>query len=197
MTFLPASLPSTKSACYCPFLVQFLFHGIAAQAQAQAEQTVSPQAPTVDPKLDHQYAILLEVEGNISANHASLVARLNSQDSEVELIIQAAIGFNKTLNQLVEENETLRNRQAAAAVLQVTQFLMVILYFLVIGIVYLVKCFKVQQAKQLEQNLQEMEERLQERKKQEEVCRQTTKVLLFTLLVQQMQQSQGAAQHSW
>ena len=96
-------------------------------------------------------------------------------DSEVELIIQAAIGFNKILNQLVEENETLRNRQAAAVVLQVTQFLMVILYSLVIGIVYLVKYFKVQQAKQLEQNLQEMEERLQERKKQEEVCRQTTK----------------------
>ena len=68
------------------------------------------------------------------------------------------------MNQLVEENETLRNRQAAAAVLQVIQFFMVILYFLVIGIAYLVKCFEKARAKQLEQNLPEMAERLQERK---------------------------------
>ena len=129
---------------------------------------MDPAAATVDslvPRLNHNYAILLDVESNISHNHGQLLNRLDSVDSEVELIIQAAIGFNKTLNQLVEENETLRNRQAAAAVLQVTQFLMVILYFFVIGIVYLMKCFKVQQAKQLEQNLQEMEKRLQERRK--------------------------------
>ena len=92
----------------------------------------------------------------------------------VELIIQAATGFNKTLNQLVEENKTLRNRQAAAAAISVCQLLIVIIYLMVIGIIYIVKCFKEQQAKQLEQNLELMESRLQERKKQEEVCRQAT-----------------------
>ena len=72
--------------------------------------------------------------------------------------------MHKTLNQLVEENKTLRNRQAAAAAISVCQLLIVIIYLLVIGVIYIVKCFKIQQAKQLEQNLQEMEERLQERK---------------------------------
>ena len=125
--------------------ILFLFLGIEAQ------QTAAP-------------LVCQLITDNLGDSHDTLVARLDSVDSQVELVTQAAIGFNKTLNQLVVENETLRNRQAAAAVLQVTQFLMVILYFLMIGIVYLVKCFKTQQAKQLEQNLQEMEERLQERK---------------------------------
>ena len=82
----------------------------------------------------------------------------------VELIIQAATGFNKTLNHLVEENKTLKGRQAAAAGISVCQLLIVIIYLLVIGIIYIVKCFKEQQAKQLEQNLELMEGRLQERK---------------------------------
>ena len=81
---------------------------------------------TFKSKLNHQFAILLEVESN------------------VELIIQAAIGFNRTLDQLVEENETLRNRQAAAAVLSVCQLLIFLVYLVTIGISYLVKCFKVQ-----------------------------------------------------
>ena len=150
-----------------PVLLLSLFHGIEAQegqtANEAALQTsldnlhsalfgTKDQAPRI--------GILADTPGNVYG----IVARLDSVDSEIELITQAAIGFNKTLNQLVEENETLRNRQAAAAVLQVIQFLMVILYFLVIGIAYLVKCFEKARAKQLEQNLQEMEERLQERK---------------------------------
>ena len=85
-------------------------------------------------------------------------------EDKLESVILAANGFNQMLNQLVEENKTLRNRQAAAAVISVCQLLIVIIYLLVIGVIYIVKCFKVQQAKQLEQNLQEMEERLQERK---------------------------------
>ena len=121
--------------------ILFLFHGIAAQAQ----QTVNPRPATVDRKLDHLFANLGVVDGNINDNHETLVARQDSVDSEVELIIQAAIGFNKTLNKLVEENTTLRNRQAAAAVHQINQFLLVIFYFLVIGIVYHKTCCQVTQ----------------------------------------------------
>ena len=79
------------------------------------------------------------------------------------------------MNHLLEENETLRKRQAAAAAISVTQLLIVIIYLLVIGVSYLVKCFKKQQEKQLVQNLELMESRPQERKKQEEVCKQATK----------------------
>ena len=85
-------------------------------------------------------------------------------EDKLDSVILAANGFNQTLNHLLEENKTLRNRQAAAAALSVCQLLIVIIYLLVIGVIYIVKCFKVQKAKQLDQNLQEMEERLQERK---------------------------------
>ena len=93
----------------------------------------------------------------------------------VELIIQAATGFNKTLNKLVEENKTLKQRQAAAAVISVCQLLLFLAYLGTIGISYLVKCFKKQQEKQLVENLEHMEARLQERKKQDKVCKQATK----------------------
>ena len=165
-TCLPASPPSTKpTMASLPILLLFLFHGI----EAQTEQTVdAPRTGALHNILGNVLHIkhaLMDNNGEIKVDHFSLVIqRLDSVDSEVELIIQAAIGVNKTLNQLVKEDESLRNRQSAEAVLQVIQLLMVILYFLVIGIAYLVKCFEKARAKQLEQNLQEMEERLQERK---------------------------------
>ena len=101
-----------------------------------------------------------ESDQNLAAKLDSVILEVQS----VELIIQAATGFNKTLNQLVEENKTLRNRQAAAAAISVCPLLIVIIYLLVIGITYIVKCCKEQQAKQLEQNLELIESRLQERK---------------------------------
>ena len=51
-----------------------------------------------------------------------------------------------------------------AAAISVSQLLIVIIYLLVIGVSYLVKCFKKQQEKQLVENLELMESRLQERK---------------------------------
>ena len=91
-------------------------------------------------------------------------------EDKLDSVILAANGFNQTLIQILEENKTLRNRQAAAAAISVFQLLIVIIYLLVIRVIYIVKCFKVQQAKQLEQNLQEMEERLQERKSKRRVA---------------------------
>ena len=150
-----------------PILLLFLFHGIEAKEGqlvnvAALQTSLDNLHSTLFGSKEHhpRFGIMADTLGNVGR----IIQRLDSVDSEIELITQAAVGFNKTLNQLVEENETLRNRQAAAAVLQVIQFLMVILYFLVIWIAYLVKCFEKAQAKQLEQNLQEMEERLQERK---------------------------------
>ena len=64
----------------------------------------------------------------------------------------------------MEESKTLKGRHAAAPTHQVCQFLMVITYLLVIGISYIVKCFKKQKANQPEENLEMMENCLQERK---------------------------------
>ena len=70
----------------------------------------------------------------------------------------------------------MKGRQAAAAAISVCQLLLVIVYLCVIGGIKIVKVFKKQQEKQLVANLELMESRLQERKKQEEVCRQATEV---------------------
>ena len=72
--------------------------------------------------------------------------------------------LNKTLYQLQEDLQTVKGRQAVAAAISVSQLLIVIIYLLVIGVSYLVKCFKKQQEKQLVENLELMESRLQERK---------------------------------
>ena len=114
-------------------------------------------------------ALFRSINAKIEEGDQTLVARLDSiilEVQSVQLIIEAATGFNKTLNQLMAENKTLKRRQAAAAILQVCQFLIVILYFLVVGVIYLVKCVKKQQAEQLEENLEMMDYRLQERKTQ-------------------------------
>ena len=118
------------------------------------------------------------IHAKIEESEQTLAARLDSvilEVQSVELIIQAATGFNKTLNQLVEENKTLKGRQAAAAALQVCQFFIAIIYLLVIGISCLVKCFKKKQEQKLVENLELMKSHLQERKKLNEVCRQATK----------------------
>ena len=140
------------------FLALLLFlNGIAAQQQ-QTETTDQLLAKLLAPRIGCATQAIADTYMN------SISRDFQTLEDKLESVILAANGFNQMLNQLVEENKTLRNRQAAAAVISVCQLLIVIIYLLVIGVIYIVKCFKVQQAKQLEQNLQEMEERLQERK---------------------------------
>ena len=79
------------------------------------------------------------------------------------------------MNQLQNDLQTMKGRQSAAAAISVSQLLLVIAYLCVIGGIKIVKVFKKKQEKQLVANLELMESRLQERKKQEEVCRQATK----------------------
>ena len=135
------------------------------------------KAEWADSRANSASSQLRDILAKIEAAEQTVAARLNSvilEVQSVELIIQAATGFNKTLNELVEENKTLKQRQAAAAAISVCQLLLFLAYLGTIGISYLVKCFKKQQEKQLVENLELMESRLQERKKQEEVCRQAT-----------------------
>ena len=144
-----------------PILVLFIT-GCITQAQAQT------QTETTDDKLD-KLLTGQEFQGRVTA---SVCQRLENEatsqrqalDDKLDSVILAANEFNQTLNHLLEENETLRKRQAAAAAISVTQLLIVIIYLLVIGVSYLVKCFKKQQEKQLVENLELMEARLQDRK---------------------------------
>ena len=71
----------------------------------------------------------------------------------------------------------MKGRQAAAAAISVGQLLIFLAYIGTIGINYLVKCFKKQQEKQLVENLELMESRLQERKtKRRSAARSSPKV---------------------
>ena len=136
---------------------------------------------SLDDKLD-KLLTGQELQGrHIASVQARLENKATSQrqvlDDKLDSVILAANEFNQTLNHLLEENKTLRNRQAAAAAISVTQLLIVIIYLLVIGVSYLVKCFKEQQEKQLVENLELMESRLQERKnKRRSAARSSPKV---------------------
>ena len=110
---------------------------------------------------------LRDILSKIEESKQILAARLDSvilEVQSVELIIQATTGFNKTLNQLQDDLQTVKGRQAAAAAVAVFQCVIFLAYLGTIGISYLVKCFKKQQEKQLVENLELMESRLQERK---------------------------------
>ena len=69
-----------------------------------------------------------------------------------------------THQEVLEELQTLKGRLAAAAVLSVTQLLIVIIYLVVSGVMFLVKRCKKHQAKQMEENLEMMENILMQRK---------------------------------
>ena len=128
------------------FLGLLLFlNGIAAQQQQtettnqkldkllagqELQQTTEFASRLANSDLSWNKDIISKIAEKIAESEQTLVAGLESivlEVQSVELIIQAAYGFNKTLNQLVEENKTLRNRQAAAAAISVCQLLVVII----------------------------------------------------------------------
>ena len=133
-----------------PLPILFLFiTGCFTQTQTQTEST--------DQKLDRILASIVDATNGRVLDHSRFVDELNS-------VILAANEFNQTLNHLLEENETLRKRQAAVAAISVSQLLIVIIYLLVIGVSYLVKRCKKHQEKLAEEELELIETRLQERK---------------------------------
>ena len=70
---------------------------------------------------------------------------------------------NATRN-LLEEIEVLKGRLRIAAILSFTQLVIVVGYFIVIGVLYIKKCVEKHRAAALEVDLLEMESRLASRK---------------------------------
>ena len=96
-----------------------------------------------------------------------MAARLNSvilEVQSVELIIQAATGFNKTLNQQQDDLQTVTGRQAASAALQVVQLFLFIGYLLTLSIIYVVRQCKKHRERLAEEEVELIEQKLQERK---------------------------------
>ena len=157
-----------------PILVLFIT-GCITQAQAQAQASVVTE--TTDQKLDRILANIEQKNDYANVRARNRAVEHTKLKDELDNVILAANGFNQTLNHLLEENETLRKRQAAAAAISVAQLLIFLAYLGTIGISYLVKCFKKQQEKQLVENLELMESRLQERKnKRRSAARSSPKV---------------------
>ena len=147
MTGLPAFLHFTN---FKMFLALFLFlKGLAAQeSQAVLVEKLDKLLAGKEKQRTLEFALTLanndiswyqDVISKIAESYQNLVAgleRIILEVQSVEWIIQAATGFNKTLKQLQNDIQTLTGKQAAAAALQVSQFLLVIIYLLVIGIRY-------------------------------------------------------------
>ena len=123
--------------------ILFLFiTGCIAQVQAQAQAQASVVSETTNQKLDR---ILASIEQkNYYASRRARNRALAEHNVTTRLD-----GFNKTLNQLQDDLQTVKERQAAAAAISVGQLLIFLAYIGTIGINYLVKCFKKQQEKQL------------------------------------------------
>ena len=107
-----------------PILVLFITGCITqAQAQTQTETTDQMLAKLLAPRTGcHTKAVADTYMNALSRRFTTLDGKLEEvvlEVQSVELIIQAATGFNKMLNQLVEENKTLKQRQAAAAAISV------------------------------------------------------------------------------
>ena len=80
-----------------------------------------------------------------------------------EINLQLQVGQNAT-SQLLVELDTLKGRQAASGALQVVQFFLFAGYLLTLTILYIVKNCKQHHARQVEEEVELMEQKLQERK---------------------------------
>ena len=74
------------------------------------------------------------------------------------------INVTETLRQMAAENDKIKGRQAVAGVLGGIQLMLFLVYLGTSVVVAIVKCVKKRQSHQLEEQLQEMEVRLSERK---------------------------------
>ena len=166
-----------------PILVLFITGCFTqAQAQAQVQAQAQTQTETTDQKLDRILASIEQKNDYANLRAQNRVVEHSKLKDELDNVILAANGFNQTLNHLgglvrlvLEENKTLRNRQAAAAAISVSQLLIVIIYLLVIGVSYLVKRCKKHQKKLAEEELELIETRLQERKSKRRAAASRTK----------------------
>ena len=150
------------------FLALLLFLNLLHGSCCQTETTDQMLAKLLAPRTGcHTKAVADTYMNALSRRFTALDGKLEEvvlEAQSVELIIQAATGFNKTLNQLQDDLQTVKGRQAAAAAISVCQLLLVIVYLCVIGGIKIVKVFKKKQEKQLVANLELMESRLQKRK---------------------------------
>ena len=71
---------------------------------------------------------------------------------------------NNTTSEILALLNTLKGRQAASAALQVAQFFLFVGYLLTLSVLYAVKKCKQQRARQVEEEVELMEQKLQERK---------------------------------
>ena len=82
--------------------------------------------------------------------------------------------FNETMTQLLTLSETVKNRQAASSALQVLQFVLLIVYFIILDIIAICKCFKKFRLEQQEIKMELIERKLQERRKQRKLAARLT-----------------------
>ena len=84
---------------------------------------------------------------------------------DTDYAVRQRINMTRTMHQCMEEIDSLKTRQAAAALIQISQLLIFLVYLLTICIYKVVKCSKKVNNDRLESQMLQMEARLQERKR--------------------------------
>ena len=122
---------------------------------------------------DSQNTLMFLAEIRTKLNLTTRWVRLNS-DFLSELQGSVAAGFgnvselvgsqNATIATLAKELDVLKGRQAASAALQVIQFLLFAGYLITLAVFYVVKKCKKYRKKQVEEEVELMEQKLQDRK---------------------------------
>ena len=91
---------------------------------------------------------------------------LSGQDQAIQLIMEAAVDFNATMTQLLIPSETVKNRQATSAALQILHFVLVIVYFLVLAIIATCKAVKNNRVQIEDDQMEMIIKKLQGRREQ-------------------------------
>ena len=134
-------------------------------------ETANNLAVIIDQLAPIKHAILnLDLDLNVVGQLYLRQTTLLQCEADKKLIIEAALDFNKTMTQLLTLSETVKNRQAASSALQVLQFVLLIVYFIILDIIAICKCFKKFRLEQQEIKMELIERKLQERRKQRKLA---------------------------
>ena len=101
---------------------------------------------------------------DVDRNFESLLAALVSSAPGRSASTVSEAGHNATIANIAAELDVLKGRQAASAALQVVQFLLFAGYLVTLAVFYVVKKCKKYRKKQVEEEVELMERKLQDRK---------------------------------
>ena len=104
---------------------------------------------------------IADVDENFKSLLAALIANRPGRSVAGRTVCETVHNATRAIS---EELDTLKGQQAASAALQVAQFFLFVSYLLTLSVLYVVKKCKKHRKRQVEEEVELMEQKLQERK---------------------------------